>query len=417
MAESEGSLENRIEQSDPTQPDHAFARSPKVIRGAEANDIIECTVVRDIPGAKLNAALLKDRVPVIMMQAPPMPATTLRKINKEAFAGKIGWKECEQLGWCTVHDSCLVVYWDDALLAPVFHCLSLSHRQFPCVAASRKETQQSIDAILNSLVYVIGKTGSSIHNGVKLRGYIAGGLQEGSVVKGEMAMEGWVAEFIPPRDGPNKREATFAYYQLKQNVDPATYMPTCARHVVAMNTLEHLFCPGANEARWAETKHLDGIYPDMGRLGAGTGFTGTAGYACELHLDSSTRGTFESILFSEPPELPLGHRWVFALADAGVLLDLHSSPTFLMLPGKDVLHGTLFTGKGTGEDHIEHSSGGSALMNKRRMTGDGSKHYERLHLAQEDRTCSPEPRSGGKKKRAPEKETCEFLSSSAVPRV
>ena len=129
--------------------------------------------------------------------------------------------------------------------------------------------------------------------------------------------------------------------------------------------------------------------PWLGELGAGTGFTATAGYACELHLDSSTRGTFETILFSEPPDLaPPGHKWVFALADAGVLINLHKIPTFLMLPGRDVLHGTLYTGKGTGENHIEHSSGGSALMNKLRMTGASSKVYERLHLAQECRTCS-----------------------------
>ncbi len=243
--------------------------------------------------------------------------------------------------------------------------------------------------MLGSLEYVIGRTLGSMQNGVKLRGYIAGGLQKGSAIKGEMAMEGWVNEFIPPKDGPDKRETTYAYYQVKPYVDPAMFMPTCAKHIVAMNTLERLLCPGANEARWTETRHLGGIYPDMGELGAGTGFTATAGYACELHLDSSTRGTFESILFSEPPELPTGHKWAFALADAGVLLDLHSSPTFLMLPGKDVLHGTLFTGSGTGEDHIEHSSGGSALMNKRRMTGDGSKLYERLHLAREERTCTP----------------------------
>ena len=113
-----------------------------------------------------------------------------------------------------VFDSCLVVYWDETLRAHVFHCLSLSRRQFPCVAASRKDTQSSIDVVLSSLVYVIGRSGSSIHNGVKLRGFIAGGLQDGSVVKGEMAMEGWVSEFIPPRDGPDKRESTFAYYQL-----------------------------------------------------------------------------------------------------------------------------------------------------------------------------------------------------------
>ncbi len=56
-----------------------------------------------------------------------------------------------------------------------------------------------------------------------------------------------------------------------------------------------------------------------------------------------------------------------------------------MLPGQDVLHGTIYTGKGSGGDHIEHSSGGSALMNKRRMTGDASQKYERLDLAKEDR--------------------------------
>ncbi len=105
MAESKGSLENRIEQSNPTQPEHPFARNPRVVRGAEANDIIESTIIRDIPGAKLNAAILKDRVPVILMQSPPLPEKKLRKLNKEAFAGKIGWKKCSELGWCTVYDS------------------------------------------------------------------------------------------------------------------------------------------------------------------------------------------------------------------------------------------------------------------------------------------------------------------------
>ena len=104
--------------------------------------------------------------------------------------------------------------------------------------------------------------------------------QEPSVVKGEMAMEGWVNEHIPPTDGT---EQTYSYYQLKKNVDPATYVPTGAKHVVAMNSLERLLCPGVNGARWQDTKHLGGIYPNMGKLGAGTGFTGTAGYACEWH--------------------------------------------------------------------------------------------------------------------------------------
>lgn len=394
MAERrEGSSMNRIKQSSPLQAEHLFARSPKVIRGAEANDIIEATIVRDIPGARLNATLLKDCVPVIVTQAPPLHAPTLRKLNNEEFTGKIGWEDAfRKLGWCMLYDSCLVVCWDEGLRAHVFHCLLLSHHQSPCIAASRKDSQWSIDTVLDSLVYVIGRSYSTIFNGVKLRGFIRGGLVAGSAVKGEMAMEGWVNEFIPPRDGPDKRESTYAYYQVKPTVDAATYMPTCARHIVAMNTLERLFCPGANEARWTETKHLGGIYPDMGELGAGTGFTAMAGCACELRLDSSARGTFETILFSAPPDLPPGHKWSFALADAGVLIDLHKSPAFLILPGRDVLHGTMFTGKGTGEDHIEHSSGVSALMNKLRMTGASSKAYERLHLAKERRACSHDPK-------------------------
>ena len=49
MAERREGSENRTEQSSPTRPDHRFARSPRVIRGAEANDLIERTIVRDIP--------------------------------------------------------------------------------------------------------------------------------------------------------------------------------------------------------------------------------------------------------------------------------------------------------------------------------------------------------------------------------
>ena len=94
MAERrEGGLTNRIEQISSLQPEHPFARRPNVIRGAEANDIIQSAVIRDIPGARLNADLLKG-VPVIVMQAPPLPAPTLRKLNKEDFTGKIGWEDC-----------------------------------------------------------------------------------------------------------------------------------------------------------------------------------------------------------------------------------------------------------------------------------------------------------------------------------
>ena len=92
--------------------------------------------------------------------------------------------------------------------------------------------------MLGSLEYVIGRSRGTIQNGVKLRGSLGNLTTGGSVVTGEMAMEGWVNEFIPPRDRPNKREPTYAYYQVKPKEDPATYMPTCAKHIVAMNTLE-----------------------------------------------------------------------------------------------------------------------------------------------------------------------------------
>ena len=91
-------------------------------------------------------------MPVILMQAPPLPAAKLRRLNKEEFSGQIGWEEAfRELGWCIVFDSCLVVYLDEGLRAHVFHCLSLSHHQFPCVAASRMDSQWSIGTVLSSL--------------------------------------------------------------------------------------------------------------------------------------------------------------------------------------------------------------------------------------------------------------------------
>ncbi len=51
---------------------HLFARSPEIIRGTKAHEIIESTVIPEIPGAKLNAKLLQDRVPVSLMQSPPL---------------------------------------------------------------------------------------------------------------------------------------------------------------------------------------------------------------------------------------------------------------------------------------------------------------------------------------------------------
>ena len=77
-------------------------------------------------------------------------------------------------------------------------------------------------SILRNLEYVIGKTKSTIQNGVKLRGVVTGkGVhnQQGSVVKGEMAMEGWVSERIPPKDG---MEQTYSDCQLKKECRPGS---------------------------------------------------------------------------------------------------------------------------------------------------------------------------------------------------
>ena len=60
---------------------------------------------------------------------------------------------------------------------------------------------------------------------------------------------------------------------------------------------------------------------------------------------TAVQGAHLKPLFGKPPRLPENHRWVFPLIDAGVPSDLSaSSPTFLMIPGQDVLHGTMCTG-------------------------------------------------------------------------
>ena len=72
---------------------------------------------------------------------------------------------------------------------------------------------------------------------------------------------------------------------------------------------------------------------------------------------AAVQGAHLKPLFGKPPRLPENHRWVFALIDAGVPSDLSaSSPTFLMGPGQDVLHGTMCTGKADGTDHVEHEA-------------------------------------------------------------
>lgn len=255
----------------------------------------------DIPGARLNATLLVGRVPVIMMENPPLKSSQLRALNKRYFS-KVGWRECQQmLGHCIVYDSVLVAYEKGGHFW--LHCLSLSHKQFPEVAFSSDASQRCIAGLLDAMSFIIGGSSSSLgKDGKKYRGNLDSMEQQGQQIKGKMAMEGWAVPFLVRRDTAH----SFAYYALKQGRKPDDFMPQCSRHAVAMNALERLFCKGANDARWEQTKHLGGIYPNLGRMGAGTGFTGTAGYACEWHLDSSTRGTFETILFGKPPSTARG---------------------------------------------------------------------------------------------------------------
>ena len=102
---------------------------------------------------------------------------------------------------------------------------------------------------------------------------------------------------------------------------------------------------------------------------------------------TAVQGAHLKPLFGKPPRLPENHRWVFALIDAGVPSDLSaSSPTFLMAPGQDVLHGTMCTGKADGTDHVEHGAGGSALMNKRKLTSDTARKYRAFDRSGERRS-------------------------------
>jgi hypothetical protein len=64
---------------------------------------------------------------------------------------------------------------------------------------------------------------------------------------------------------------------------------------------------------------------------------------------------------------------------------------FSMIPGQDVLHETMCTGKADGSEadgseQVEHESGGSALMNKRKLTSDTARKYRAFDLAGERRS-------------------------------
>lgn len=355
-------------------PHHPLARNLKIFPpGPEADAIMYNTQIPDIEGAVLNCSFLSGRVPVIVMEHPPQSRDSLRQLTKE-FNYKVGWKEGKNnLGWAMVPESVLVVSKIKDAEGYILHCLALSAKNFPEISLASDKLEIAAPVMLNSLEYQIGKSSSSLMGGTKRRGGLkySKGNQPGQEIHGTMVMGGWVRSPLCLK--PNE-SFTYSFYRVKTSVEDLE--KATIPHTVAMNTLEALYCPGANEARWEETKHLGGISPGLGRLGAGTGITATQGYACQWHLDSSTRGTFESILFGPPPKLPRGHRWVFGLIDAGVLLDLsQSAPLFLMLPGQDVLHATLNTGYASGSNHIEHEGLGSALMNKQKLTTKLGKEY------------------------------------------
>ena len=62
---------NRITRRPLRLPNHPFARRPTIVpAGEDANEIISDTIIEHIDGAKLDARLLKDRVPVVVMVSP-----------------------------------------------------------------------------------------------------------------------------------------------------------------------------------------------------------------------------------------------------------------------------------------------------------------------------------------------------------
>ena len=85
-----------------------------------------------------------------------------------------------------------------------------------------------------------------------------------------MAKEGWAVPFVVAKGVP----LTFAYYALERDREPNEFMEECARHAVAILGRQAAVTRTGTAVL---PKHLGGIYPNMGRPGAGTG---TAGYAC-----------------------------------------------------------------------------------------------------------------------------------------
>ena len=148
------------------------------------------------------------------------------------------------------------------------------------------------------------------------------GTEQGQQSKGGAAMKG--CPFVDAKGAPR----TFTYYALKRNREPVEFMGECARHAVAMKTVERI--PA-------------GSSPNTSAASIRTWVGWALGWApLDMHASgiwTAVQGAHLKPLFGKPPRLPENHRWVFARIDAGVPSNLSaSSPTFLMAPGQDVLH-------------------------------------------------------------------------------
>ena len=126
-------------------------------------------------------------------------------------------------------DSVLVVWSEEE--AYYLHCLSLSHKQLPEVTFSIAESGACVQKLLRNMTAIIGGA-STIRDSKQMRGRY--GTEHGQQFKSGMAMKG--CPFVVAKGAPR----TFTYYALKRNREPDEFMEECARHAVAMKTLERI---------------------------------------------------------------------------------------------------------------------------------------------------------------------------------
>jgi len=146
------------------------------------------------------------------------------------------------------------------------------------------------------------------------------------------------------------------------------------RHARGLENLERALCPEGAAFRKALADALDSgaqfraVAPTEANAADSSAFSFTisSGYAVEPHDDSGVALEVVSFVYPSSDSLPPGHEWLFAVG--GCLLPLPTKPEGLVtiaLRGKDVRHGTLGTGKGTGPHLHNHRGVGSALVTKK----------------------------------------------------